>query len=89
MKNFCKDIGLDKKTLLTMLLGENHNTSKKDHQSSQSKDIGLTLKDHGGVVNTGAAAQLAYNNIISNDSDIICLKNNSFPHSGFAVGSLP
>jgi hypothetical protein len=61
MKKFCKDIGLDKKTLLTMLLGEGKevgsNSSRKDLQNSISKDMSsITAKESGGTVNTGIAA---------------------------------
>lgn len=75
MKKFCKDIGLDKRTLLTMLLGEGkevgHNSSRKDQLNSISKDLGSSIaKESGGIVNTGIAAQMAYNNIImGNDPD--------------------
>lgn len=74
MKKFCKSVGVDKKTLLTMMLGngkdlENSNAKNNDMNSSRNgnllnKDSGTnsTVKDSG-IINTGVAAQLAYNNM--------------------------
>jgi hypothetical protein len=74
MKKFCKNIGLDKKTLLTMLLGEGKdggsNSSVKDHQNSTSKELtSITNKEAGGPVNTGIAASFAYNNMATADPE--------------------
>jgi hypothetical protein len=79
MNKFCKDIGLDKKSLLYLLLG---GSEANPHEFSDRKDnkmyqsIGGTLHEQpngresgGGTINTGVAAQLAYNNIIGS-SDI-------------------
>jgi len=61
MKKFCKDIGLDKRTLMTMMLGG------KDIDSSATKDPSSSRKDghhsliasvvkESGTINTGIAA---------------------------------
>jgi hypothetical protein len=70
MKKFCKDIGVDKKTLLTMMLGnqggrdlESSNAKTDPVHSNKESGANSTVKDSG-IINTGVAAQLAYNNII-------------------------
>ncbi|CDW85759.1 UNKNOWN [Stylonychia lemnae] len=71
MKKFCKNVGVDKLTLLTMLVGKsnieefmnkNELSSRKD-SLNQSRE-NLITKDSI-QMNTGQAAQLAYNNMIS------------------------
>lgn len=85
MKRFCKDIGIDKRTLFTMFMGGNpsnfgqgsrieleNSNSKND---SERKESGGTLNppNNGNQVfskvNTGVAAQMAYNNIIPSSID--------------------
>jgi hypothetical protein len=81
MNKFCKDIGLDKKSLLYLLLGGAEG-GQNPHELSDRKDnkmyqsLGGSIQDQpngresgGGTINTGIAAQLAYNNIIGS-SDI-------------------
>lgn len=76
MNKFCRDIGLDRKSLLYLLLGgasggqNSHELSdKKDNKFYQSNGGSLHeqlngRESGGGTINTGVAAQLAYNNII-------------------------
>lgn len=61
MKKFCKDIGIDKKTLMNMLLGNHEETNRKEQNNSKDN---ATIKESG-PINTGVAAQLAYNNLIA------------------------
>ena len=85
MKRFCKDIGIDKRTLLTMFMGGNPSNfgqgSRVDLENSNSKNDS-EIKERGGTlnppnngnqvfskVNTGVAAQMAYNNIIPSSID--------------------
>lgn len=72
MKKFCKDVGVDKMTLMTMMLGKNavEEIQNKNEFSSSRKDPFSIQKDnkditpHQAGINTGQAAQLAYNNIV-------------------------
>jgi hypothetical protein len=71
MKKFCKDVGVDKKTLMAMMLGRSglEDLSIKNDFSSSRKDPftlsrdGLNARESISV-NTGQAAVMAYNNII-------------------------
>lgn len=62
MKKFCKDIGLDKKTFLNMMLGTSttnfEESTKKEHNSSKDNlSLNTVTKEGGtGVLNTGVAA---------------------------------
>ena len=74
MKKFCKEIGIDKMTLMTMMLGKNgiEELSSKNEFSSSRGDPFSQQKEknnfkEGGAsttINTGQAAQLAYNNMV-------------------------
>jgi len=72
MKKFCREIGIDKRSLMGMMLGGGRDiessNAKADFNSSRkdaTKDSGQNsiVKDSG-TINTGVAAQLAYNNMI-------------------------
>lgn len=64
MKKFCKDVGVDKTTLMTMMLGKNvvDEMTNKNEFSSSRKDPFSHSKDnkdhtpHQGNINTGQAA---------------------------------
>ena len=84
MHRFCKDIGIDKRSLLKLLLGDdpskNHlqDSMAKESLTGDSSEL-LKHKDSGGSqvlssFNTGAAAQLAYNNIVGSAADIDSLQ---------------
>lgn len=72
LQRFTKDIGIDRKSLFTMLLGQSSPSSKHtfnriDDSASSKNDSGAkeVLKQRDSQnLNTGVAAQLAYNNII-------------------------
>ena len=82
MKRLCKDIGIDKKTLLSIFInpsqmkevegGSNVKNESGVKDQSFSRDSGtINMSGNSGPtqVNTGAAAQIAYNNIIPNTLD--------------------
>lgn len=57
MKKFCKDIGLDKNTLLNMMLGtSNLEDSNRKDQNSSKENISMTIGKESGPINTGVAA---------------------------------
>lgn len=64
MKKFCRSIGIDKRTLLQMLVGVGGSIEDSRRQMDQnlSKD-NITLSGGQDQLNTGQAAQLAYNNM--------------------------
>ena len=72
MKKFSKNIGIDHKVLLSMLLGnqaDDNSSSKepqnshKEPQSAQKENLSEKINKEIEPLNTGVAAQLAYNNI--------------------------
>ena len=87
MKQFCREIGIDKKTLLTMFMGgantnskqnidiegsntkNNENSSSKQQYNSRDSVTNLNLSTGQTIINTGAAAQMAYNNMIPSSKD--------------------
>ena len=82
MKKFCKDIGIDKRTLISIIGGgtktnngtledggREYSSSRKGDRLSSSKDNIRSDIAGGGVINTGIAAQFAYNNMVQVDQE--------------------
>ena len=74
MKRFCKDIGVDKKTLLSVLLGGEPNSLRTDSGRKELKSRDSSTVNASAVktivpINTGVAAQFAYNNIIPTEPE--------------------
>lgn len=63
MKRLCREVGIDKKTLFTMFLGES--APQKHELESGSKEMQAVTE----VINTGVAAQIAYNNMAPSSID--------------------
>ena len=95
MKKFCKEIGVDKKTLLTIIGGgakTNNGTledNRVDYSSYKVGDGVFHSKDNikadfagEGFINTGVAAQFAYNNIVQpldpETGSFMKIRNNGF-----------
>ncbi|TNV85687.1 hypothetical protein FGO68_gene15257 [Halteria grandinella] len=74
MKKLCRDIGVDKKTLFSIFMGPLGHTGKEIDAISSKNDSGFKNQfnnsrdsvehNQSHQVNTGVAAQMAYNNII-------------------------
>lgn len=92
MKKFCKDIGLDKNALLNLLLGP-ANSEKRNREvessgerlNDSSKNFQSIGKDSDSVVNTGKAAQLAYNNIVGGTNSSVADNNQTTENSSAQI----